>query len=278
MKISKSKLLSFITCPEKYYLGYELNIRPAKTPSDLIIGSSTHHLIASHYIRERAGESRPGRDDLQESLSHFWSRYSLDNTDFMTQEDLVTGMHQSLEFARLFLDETDFEPLEVEYRFSLPVVNIKTGEVIPDLELTGIIDLIDCIDGKSRAIEIKTKSRRPDGFQAEMSMELTCYAYWLRFLDDSETIPVSYVNIVKNRKPYIHWQNQERSTEDFVDLFHTIKTVAENIRDGRFYKNPGVHCNWCDYKPVCSKDVDAVKGRFSSEAIEALQDQGLIRV
>jgi len=215
------------------------------------------------YIRERAGESRPGRDDLQESLAHFWSRYSLDNADFLTQEDLEAGMRQSLEFARLFLDETDFEPLEVEYRFSLPVVNVKTGEVIPDLELTGIIDLIDRIDGKNRAIEIKTKSRRPDGFQAEMSMEL---------------IPVSYVNIVKNRKPYIHWQNQERSTEYFVDLFHTIKTVAENIRDGRFYKNPGVHCNWCDYKPVCSKDVDTVKERFSSEAIETLQDQGLIRV
>ena len=274
MKISKSKLLSFITCPEKYYLGYELNIRPAKIPSDLLIGSSTHHLIANHYIRERAGEPC----DLMDILKDYWSRYDLNNTDFLSTEELEAGMFQSLEFARLFLKETNLEPLEVEYKFSLPVVNIETGETLDGLELNGVIDLIDHFDGKTRAIEIKTKSRRPDGFQADISLELTCYAYWLRFLEDSGTIPVSYINIVKNKKPYIHWQNQERSTEDLVDLFHTIKTVAQNIEDGRFYKNPGVHCNWCDYRPICSKDVDMVKDRFGTDAIETLQGQGLIRV
>ena len=272
MKLSKSKLLSFMQCPGKYYLAYELWIKPAKTSSSLIIGSSTHHLIASYYMRKMAGEPC----DLEEVLEDFWSRYNLDNTDFATEGDLKAGMRQSMEFAKLFLNETDLEPLENEYRFSLPVVNIKTGEVIEDLELTGIIDLIDRIDGKNRAIEIKTKARRPDGFQADMSMELTCYAYWLRFLDDQDVIPVSYVNIIKNKRPYIHWQNQERSTEDFVDLFYTIKTVAQNISDGRFYRNPGMHCNWCDYKPICARDAEMVEEKFNHESVETLQDQGLI--
>ena len=274
MKISKSKLLSFITCPEKYYLGYELKIRPVKISSDFLIGLSTHHLITSYFIRKRAGE----QCDLMDLLRQYWSRYNLDNTDFMTMEELEAGMLQSLEFAKLFLRETNLEPSEVESKFSLPVVNIQTGEIIPDLELTGRIDLIDSIDGKRRVIEIKTRAKRADGFSAQMSLELTCYAYWLRFLDDQEMVPVSYINIVKNRKPYLQWQNQERSTEDFVELFHTIKTVTENITDNRFYKNPGVHCNWCDYRPICGKDSETVKERFGQGTFEDLREQGLIKV
>jgi len=271
MRISKSSLTSFITCPEKYYLGYELRIKPVKKPSDLLVGSSTHHLISSYFVRNRVSEPC----DLHELLKDYWSPFNLDNTDFVTMEELEAGMRQSLEFARLFLDETSLEPLEVEYKFTLPVVNVKTGEILSDLELTGIIDLIDRPNGRKRAIEIKTKSRKPDDFGAQTSVELTCYAYWLRFLDDQDVIPVSYVNIIKNKKPYIQWQDQERRTEDFVDLFHTIKMVAGNISDGRFYKNPGVHCNWCDYKPICSKDVETAKQVFGQEAFETLRQTRL---
>jgi CRISPR/Cas system-associated exonuclease Cas4 (RecB family) len=213
--------------------------------------------------------------DLQEILEDFWSRYNLDNTDFVTMEEMEAVMLQSLGFARLFLKETNLEPSEVEYKFTLPVLNVKTGEVLSEVELTGIIDIIDQPNGKSRAIEIKTKSRKPDDFGAQTSVELTCYAYWLRFLDDQDVIPVSYVNIIKTKKPYIQWQDQERSTDDFVDLFHTIKMVAGNIADGRFYKNPGVHCNWCDYKPICSKDVETTREIFGQEAFETLRETRL---
>jgi len=270
MRISKSRLTTFLACPEKYCLAYELGLKPRRKPQDLVVGASTHHLIATHFIRSRIQEACGLREVLQE----YWSRYTPDNTDFATLEDLEAGKAQSLELARLFLREVRLEPLEVEYKFALPVVHMETGETLPDLELVGIIDLIDQPNGQRRAIEIKTKSRKPDDFGAQTSLELTCYAYWLRFLDDQEVIPVSYVNIVKNKRPYVQWQNQERTAEDFVDLFHTVETVAANILDRRFYRNPGVHCNWCDFRPVCTRDREAVETVFGMEAVEVLQENG----
>jgi CRISPR/Cas system-associated exonuclease Cas4 (RecB family) len=275
MKISKSRLLCYMTCPEKYFLSYELRIKPLKTPSELLIGSSTHHLITSYFMETACGKSHNGSVDLQEILEDFWLPYSPDNTDFPTMEDLKAAMQQSLGFARLFIDETDLKPLEVEYKFTLPVINVETGEVLSDIELTGFIDIIDHPNGANRVVEIKTKAKRPDDFGAQTSIELTCYAYWLRFLDDREAIPVSYVNIIKTKKPYIHWQDQERSTGDFIDLFHTIKTIAANISDARFYKNPGVHCNWCDYTSICGRDIKTATEIFGQEALEDLRETRL---
>ena len=202
---------------------------------------------------------------LMLAVGLYASRRISDSADF-----IVAGKRLSLDLAMLFITETSLEPLQVEYRFSLPLINVMTGEVLHDLELVGVIDLIDHPNGKSRAVEIKTKAKKPNDFTARTSIELTCYAYWLRFLDDVESIPVSYANIIKIKKPYLHWQDQERGPQDFVDLYHTIKTVAGNIAEGRFYRNPGVHCNWCDYKPVCTNDMKTVDEIFGHEAVETL--------
>jgi len=268
MKISKSSLTSFITCPRKYELAYELEIRPLKHRSELLIGSSTHYLISRYFIRKRAGEPT----DLNDILRDFWSPYDLNNTDFGSHEELESAMVRSLDLARVFFRETELDPREVEYKFSLPVVNVKTGEVLEDVELCGIIDMIDQPNGRSRAIEIKTRSRKADDFGAQTSVELTCYAYWLRFLDDGDRVLVSYANIIKNKRPYIQWQHQERSTEHFVELFHTIRVVVGNIKERRFYRNPGVHCNWCDYRPICAGDTEATRELFGEEALELVKD------
>jgi CRISPR/Cas system-associated exonuclease Cas4 (RecB family) len=276
MKISKSSLMSFITCPQKYFLGYEVKLKPIRTSSDLLVGRSTHHLISSHF----AGNMQNETCDLDRVLEEFWSPFNLENTDFMNEWELESSKRESLQFARLFMRETTLEPSEVEYRFALPVIDLESGEVLEDVDLVGIIDLIDRPDGAMRAVEIKTKTRKPDDFAARTSIELTCYAYWLRFLEDhaSEGIQVSYVNIIKNKKPYIHWQHQERRIEDFIDLFHVVRTVTRNIMDQRFYPNPGIHCSWCDYRVLCARDAEGVKEKFGSKALEDLRERNLVRI
>lgn len=272
MKISKSKLLSFIACPQKYFLHYELGLRPKRVKGEILIGSSTHHAITSVFKKRMKGEKLQV-EDILEILNDFWMDVNSDNSDFESKEEIQKAIAQSLDLVRLFLKETEgLTPHEVEYDFSLPVVNIRTGEELSGVELSGRIDLIDEVDGRKRAVEIKTRARRSDGFSADLSLELTCYGYWLRFLEDTDKVSVSYINIVKNKKPYLQFQNQERSTEDFIELFHTIEAVCKNIIDGRFYKNPGVHCNWCDYRSICMKDRDGVEYRFGTEALDLIED------
>ncbi len=118
-----------------------------------------------------------------------------------------------------------------------------------------------------------------------MSLELTCYAYWIKsqllgdlnFDVNVDKIPVGYLNIIKTKTPSIQKQEGFRTIRDFIDLFETAKAVYENIMDGRFYRNPGTHCGWCDYAPVC-----AGKGRtelapvFGEEACNRLWEADLI--
>ena len=116
-------------------------------------------------------------------------------------------------------------------------------------------------------------------------MELTCYVYWIKSqllgeLNEDvniDKIPVGYLNIIKTKTPSIQKQEGHRTIRDFIDLYETAKAVYENIMDGRFYRNPGTHCGWCDYAPVC-----AGKGRaelvpvFGEEACDRLWEADLI--
>ncbi len=71
----------------------------------------------------------------------------------------------------------------------------------------------------------------------------------LNFDVNVDKIPVGYLNIIKTKTPSIQKQEGFRTIRDFIDLFETAKAVYENIMDGRFYRNPGTHCGWCDYAP-----------------------------
>jgi hypothetical protein len=117
MKLSKSRLTTFITCPQKYLISYILRVRPLKTSPEFIIGSSTHHLISTHYLKKMSREPC----DLQLVLDEFWAKYDLENADFADLEEMEAAKLKSLEFAKLFLKETDIEPLHTEYPFSLPI-------------------------------------------------------------------------------------------------------------------------------------------------------------
>ena len=275
--LSKTRMARYTACPRSYRLAYQLNIKPIKTPVELLIGKSTHKLIAESFLA-RAANMIP---DLTGSLDAFW-------TDEMkapaTRAEMENAKREAGRYACLFIKEVDLTPLAVEKEFSIPVVNYENGDILP-VPLVGIIDLVDQPNGTPRALEIKTRSRKGDDLQPRVSLELTCYAYWIKSQLLSELnedvnidkIPVGYLNIIKTKTPSIQKQEGFRTIRDFIDLFETAKAVYENIMDGRFYRNPGTHCGWCEYAPVC-----AGKGRtelaqvFGEEACERLWEADLI--
>jgi hypothetical protein len=283
--LSKTRMTRYTACPRSYRLAYQLNIKPIKTPVELLIGKSTHRLIAESFLA-RAANMIP---DLTGSLEAFW-------TDEMkapaTRTEMEQAKREAGRYACLFIKEVDLKPLAVEKEFSIPVVNYENGDILP-VPLVGIIDLVDQPNGSAsspqggapRALEIKTRSRKGDDLQPRVSLELTCYAYWIKSQLLSELnedvnidkIPVGYLNIIKTKTPSIQKQEGFRTIRDFIDLFETAKAVYENIMDGRFYRNPGTHCGWCDYAPVC-----AGKGRtelapvFGEEACDRLWEADLI--
>ena len=97
MKLSKSRLQKYITCPQSYLLRYELKVEPLRSSSDLLIGLSTHRLITSYFAKKKKGETC----NLSQVLEEFWSGYPLENTDFETQEDLEAAKRESRKYLSL---------------------------------------------------------------------------------------------------------------------------------------------------------------------------------
>ncbi len=171
--LSKTRMSRYTACPRSYRLAYQLNIKPIKTPIELLIGKSTHKLIAESFLA-RAANMIP---DLTGLLDAFW-------TDEMkapaTRAEMENAKREAGRYACLFIKEVDLKPLAVEKEFSIPVVNYENGA---GLLLVGIITCESANGstgspqgGTPRALEIKTRSRKGDELQPRVSLELTCYA------------------------------------------------------------------------------------------------------
>ncbi len=277
--LSKSRLNRYIACPRSYLLHYDLGMVPLRPDKDLLIGRSTHRLIAAHHLARKKEEFI----DAQGVLDLFWNRYTQEDEaeDGSVRQEMEAARTESLRYAQLFLRDVPLDPLEIERDFSLPLVNLENGDTLP-VSLVGVIDLVDQPNGVLRPLEIKTRARKADAWQVRLALELTCYAWWVRQrimeagAREPEEIPVGYVNIIKTKTPTIQWQTDGRTTADFIALYHTARAVYENIMDQRFYLNPGTHCNWCDFPSICGKDRDAVVRIFGEGTYLRLWEADLI--
>jgi len=277
--LSKSRLNRYIACPRSYLLHYDIGIVPLRPNKDLLIGRSTHRLIAAHHLARKKEEFV----DAQGVLDGFWSMYTQEDEaeDGSVRQEMEAARTESLRYAQLFLRDVPLDPLEIERDFSLPLVDLENGDTLP-VPLVGVIDLVDQPNSVLRPLEIKTRARKADAWQVRLALELTCYAWWVRQrimetgAREPEEIPVGYVNIIKTKTPTIQWQTDCRTTADFIALYGTARAVYENIMDRRFYLNPGTHCNWCDFPAVCGKDKDAIVRIFGDATYLRLWEADLI--
>jgi len=277
--LSKSRLNRYIACPRSYLLHYDIGIVPLRPDRDLLIGRSTHRLIAAHHLARKKEEFV----DAQAFLDGFWSRYMPEgeDVDATIRQEMEAARSESLRYAQLFIRDVPLDPVEIERDFSLPLVDLENGDTL-SVPLVGVIDLVDQPNGTLRPLEIKTRARKADAWQVRLALELTCYAWWVRqrIMEtgacEPEEIPVGYVNIIKTKTPTIQWQTDCRTISDFLALYHTARAVYENIMDRRFYLNPGTHCNWCDFPSICGKDKDAIVRIFGDATCLRLWEADLI--
>ena len=265
LRLSKSKVNSYLTCPLKYYLGYELSIWPLKKSIAMINGLVTHQIIEIYL--KRLEEGKPF--ELDGTHKAVWTQYPMKSTDADSQ-DYQEAIDQSFTLARLFITRLKVQPLMVEHRFELPVINLATGQVAENLSWVGIMDHVNIRDDGDLVVDIKTKAKKGDPFDARTAIELTGYAYAYRMITEKREAGVSLVNLVKTKIPDIQPLEDYRDEEDFNEFFNTLVAVAEGIAGKRFHRSPGFHCGYCDYKPICARNIEQVVERFGEESYEKL--------
>lgn len=265
LTLSKSKLNAYIQCPEKYRLAYELEIRPLKSDPALVEGSCLHHLVESALLYQRHLELE---SILNLASERFWESAPIETCDYLTIENYHLAQKQCLEEARQFLTQIgELDCLSMEHHIAVPLTDPITMEQVSDINLQGYVDLIDVVANRERIIDIKTAGRKPKDGMSAIALELTLYAYlhtYPKFAD----CPVAYLNLIRTKEPKISWDGSQRTIDDYVELIGICKNVAANIRERRFWRNPGTHCSWCDYQSLCYRDYDLAQKKFGQLALD----------
>jgi len=271
--LSKSKLNSYIQCPEKYRIGYELGIRPLRATSSFIEGRAIHHLIESKLM---ANGNSP--DVLEEASQIFWKVNPFESCDYASKKNYKAAQVKCLYEAKRFLELMGpLKVRDIEFPLKAPLVEPFSMEEISDVLLRGYVDFLDIYEGKPRIVDIKTMSKKPMVGMASLAFELTVYAYLLAYpyiYMDMDPVPVALLNLIRKKEPDISWDKSTRSFDDFVELVHTVSAIANNIFNGIFYKNPGMHCSWCQNKPFCFGDKEKAVAVFGKDALQLYMSGG----
>ena len=82
---------------------------------------------------------------------------------------------------------------------------------------------------------------------------------------------MALVSLVRTKVPQVIWDESFRTFEDFQQIVQVCRQVAQAIRLGHFWKNPGMHCSWCAYLGFCQYDRDRVIRDFGLERWEFYQ-------
>lgn len=268
IRFSKSKLNTFISCPEKYRLGYELGIRSGKASKTLVEGSCIHHLVESGLVFSQ---------DIEDVLDHasrsFWAEHPFDRCAYQDETEYMAAQAVCLLQSQDFIEQLG--PLQVrniELKVESPLIDPITLEEDPSVSLIGYIDLVlNDSDGNPYLIDLKTVARSPREGMARIALELSMYAYLHTAPFDEPrftTIPVGLIYLIRTKQPKVHWDESRRSLQHFVELHSICKKIAEYIEHQHFWRNPGMHCSYCDYSSLCYGENAIAVELFGEEGLE----------
>lgn len=263
MRMSKSRMLAYKTCPYQFRLNYiEFKDDPREEPkegSPLRKGSELHKIFEDYYdlpiakqLPEPFGESifealisfpeahkswMEDKDPMHDNLYH-----KLDNYD---QLDAIYTTHLE-NFVAYNLDRIRKKGIEnyiPEYR--------EFEAYDPDLHFIGIIDRAEQMPGESGYRVIDYKTGRPSTLKKYLS-ELALYQLLFEKVTGEPVyeVGVYFSEIGKERRI-------ELDQDDFDGALNELRLIRENIAAEHFPRKRSYICDrFCDHKQVCDLDLD----------------------
>lgn len=288
MKVSYSKVSTYMSCPYQYYLSYILNLRLKKPSRPLFFGGDFHKLL----------QHRHDKEALRQAYSQIKETYNDMPVQF--QEDLGDTYLDDLK--TIFSDYqkvwkgTD-KPLKTEYEFKIDLGDIAGETVI----FHGIIDEVY----EDKIGEHKTFNNAPNMSTLAMNTQVCLYAKALELetgqrvervqWDYIKSTPAKYPTWLEKSKRFseaasnqitpFSWLRacKERGIED-LDVLSKAKQYEPNISnfffrcttelipsmvntvwsdfnkvvidmvirgDSNKVKHITRDCGWCDFRPIC---------------------------
>ncbi|MCK5743641.1 MAG: PD-(D/E)XK nuclease family protein [Caldisericia bacterium] len=237
LKLSYSKISSYMQCPYKYYLAYIVKL-PTEPKPYFSFGHSLHKILEWLH-KPKIFSSTISVDEILREYNNCWVSMGFTSID---EEARYKEIGRSILISYWDKMNGNFHPaFEVEKRFSFE------PDELPGVTLTGIIDRIDLTEsGELTLMDYKTGKWIPSDADAMDTLQLTIYAIAVSRLWGK---PVSRVSnlFLREQKEVSFVPDEHRMKQ----AMNEIVDVIDGIRNKRFETKTNRFCNWCDYHNRC---------------------------
>jgi RecB family exonuclease len=236
--LSFSRINRYFTCPESYRLYYIEGLRLKVQKANRVFGQLIH-LALAHLFN---GKAEPVKFFLE-----VWNGLEKIDLTYGKKESWEKFKESGSALLRKFVEE-ELPRIRsvkaVEKPFKIEISSL-------DLPLVGVIDLVAEIDDREKVVDFKTADKSYSTADVVLSDQLTTYQ-----LTEPQVEELALCVLVKTTEPKIEWYPTKRGPERLAEFLDKAAYAAREIKAREFYKRSGVHCNWCDFLPVCLGDKE----------------------
>ena len=229
---SYSQVSTYQTCALQYKYGYVLRI-PSPPNHNLSFGISIHNTLHDFYANLMFGEV--SLEKLLELYENNWNPLG-----YADEEHRRLRFESGKDLLKKFWKDNKKlknKPIALEKSFKLKIDGVP---------FIGKIDRIDPLeDGGVEIIDYKTGNVK-DQKEVDKDDQVSFYAIAAREALGLNPKKLTLYFVETGEKV-----STTRTDKQLEEKKRETKEVMQNIRDGKFQPNPGMHCKWCDYKDIC---------------------------
>ena len=249
MNLSHSKIRTFEDCSMKFKYKYINHYYASKKSANLEFGKAVHKALEKLFMEEI---------DPVKTFVDIWSKFEDIELEYSRYDNFEKLMKSGRILMQDFMEneyEKFVETLAAENWLKFDVDEQTkffgrgdwTGKVItPDGELVTAI------------VDFKTSGRKYDDTKVNFNDQLTAY-YHARKRFSFDIDKVAYLVFIKTKEPKIQWLFADRTEEQEKEYLEKIREDYRQIMEGKFYREYGMSCKWCDYAPLCLGDKKKAK-------------------
>ena len=246
---SVSAIKTFLTCPRRYFLQYQLRAQPAFRAAALVFGSAWHDTLGVWLLHEEVPA-----EQLRQHLRDGLVRRLREENDVLFDDeeetegtliDTAVGMLDVF-LAKVTRPETT---LTIEMPFELHMAHPGTGEILP-VPLIGAIDAVVIERGRSAVWELKSGKKKWSADQFEFDLQATAYGMAAR-QGGYEGAALDFLVTTKTAKPDVQRATTVRHRGDEDELAETAFGVLRAAKAGIDIPNRGWQCRVCAFAGAC---------------------------
>ena len=269
LHVSASAIRTLQSCSKEFYYKYISGFEPEHVSANMLLGSAIHQSIAYYYKCMKENARLPTAKEMT-ALALLVIDEAVNNEKpiLFSKDHNHNWLRNEVSRLLTVFEENAYKPfkvLGVEERFSIPVYNPVTGEVLPYNEkLVGYIDLIaQEQDGSILIVDHKVVSRCDKTKAANADVQMALYSVAVKQLYNVDTVKLAYQNIKKTKTAKLEFQgikynssNELEAIEAVVSALELIgiavshpkgKTIMSRLRSWK--------CKDCMYRERCSSDI-----------------------